>query len=44
MTKSILGIIGGSGFYDLPGMTNARWEAVKGPWGEPSDQILFAEL
>ena len=44
MTKSILGIIGGSGFYDLPGMTNARWEAVKGPWGEPSDSILFAEL
>jgi 5'-methylthioadenosine phosphorylase len=44
MTKSILGIIGGSGFYNLPGLENARWETVTSPWGQPSDQILFAEL
>ena len=44
MTTSVLGIIGGSGFYDLPGLERPRWENVKSPWGEPSDQILFAEI
>ena len=44
MAKSILGIVGGSGFYALPGIANARWEKVKSPWGEPSDDILFADL
>ncbi len=44
MTASVLGIIGGSGFYQLPGIAHARWESVKSPWGEPSDQILFADL
>jgi len=44
MTKSVLGIIGGSGFYNLPGMENARWEKVESPWGQPSDEILFAEI
>ena len=44
MTKSVLGIIGGSGFYNLPGLTQARWEAIASPFGEPSDQILFAEI
>ena len=43
MTKSVLGIIGGSGFYHLPGLENARWEKVMTPWGAPSDEILFAE-
>jgi len=32
MTKSVLGIIGGSGIYDLPGFENARTEVVKSPW------------
>lgn len=44
MTKSVLGIIGGSGFYNLPGLDHARWEKVTSPWGEASDEILFAEL
>jgi 5'-methylthioadenosine phosphorylase len=44
MTPSVLGIIGGSGFYSLPGLTNARWEKITGPWGAPSDNILFAEI
>jgi 5'-methylthioadenosine phosphorylase len=44
MTKSVLGIIGGSGLYDMPGLKNVHWEAVHSPWGEPSDQILFAEI
>jgi 5'-methylthioadenosine phosphorylase len=44
MTQSILGIIGGSGFYNLPGLENAHWEKVMTPWGAPSDDILFAEF
>jgi 5'-methylthioadenosine phosphorylase len=44
MTASVLGIIGGSGFYNLPGLSNARWETVTSPWGAPSDQVLFADI
>jgi 5'-methylthioadenosine phosphorylase len=44
MTKSVLGIVGGSGLYDMPALTNKRWEAVASPWGTPSDQVLFAEI
>ena len=36
MAKAVLGIIGGSGIYDLPGLENAREEAIASPWGEPS--------
>jgi len=44
MTQSVLGIIGGSGFYNLPGLDNLRWEKVMTPWGAPSDEMLFAEI
>jgi 5'-methylthioadenosine phosphorylase len=44
MTKSVLGIIGGSGFYNLPGLSKARWEKIMTPWGAPSDEILFADI
>ena len=44
MTKSVLGIVGGSGLYDIPALKNVHWEDVQSPWGKPSDQILFAEL
>ena len=44
MTKSVLGIVGGSGLYDIPALENVHWEDVASPWGKPSDQILFAEL
>jgi 5'-methylthioadenosine phosphorylase len=44
MTKTVLGILGGSGLYALPGLKNARWQKVSGPWGEPSDEILFADI
>ena len=43
MTKTILGIIGGSGLYDVP-MENARWERVSSPWGEASDELRFGEI
>jgi len=42
--KTVLGIIGGSGVYDIAGLEHARWERVKSPWGEPSDQLLFGVL
>jgi len=42
--EAVLGIIGGSGLYDLPGLEKAEWRRIEGPWGEPSDDILFAEL
>ena len=44
MTKSVLGIVGGSGLYDIPSLKKVHWETIASPWGEPSDQILFAEL
>jgi 5'-methylthioadenosine phosphorylase len=44
MTKAVLGIIGGSGVYDLPGLENAREEAVKSPWGEPSAPLRRGEI
>ena len=36
MAEAVLGIIGGSGIYDLPGLENACDEVVASPWGEPS--------
>ena len=44
MVQAVLGIVGGSGLYDLTGLENARWERVESPWGEPSDAVLFAEF
>jgi 5'-methylthioadenosine phosphorylase len=42
MTK--LGIIGGSGIYQMDGLENAQWETVETPWGAPSDAILTGTL
>ncbi|MFM2445507.1 MAG: hypothetical protein RJB09_2693 [Pseudomonadota bacterium] len=39
MTKAIIGIMGGSGIYDLPGLEDLREDAVASPWGEPSDAL-----
>ncbi len=44
MARSVLGIIGGSGLYDLPVFEKPRWERVASPWGEASDAVLFAEV
>jgi 5'-methylthioadenosine phosphorylase len=40
----MLGIIGGSGVYDIEGLENPRWVKVASSFGEPSDEILLAEL
>ena len=37
MTASVLGIIGGSGVYDLDGLEDRAWVKIRTPWGDPSD-------
>jgi len=44
MTSPLLAIVGGSGLYDLPGLTETRWVSVDTPWGAPSDQIFRGRL
>jgi len=44
MNNGILGIIGGSGLYELPGLSDTQWVSVDTPWGAPSDQILTGTL
>ena len=39
MIDTVLGVIGGSGVYELPSLTNSSWQTVNSPWGEPSDQV-----
>jgi 5'-methylthioadenosine phosphorylase len=42
--RQVLGIIGGSGVYDIDGLAGKRWEKVTSPFGEPSDELLCGEL
>ncbi|HEV2559949.1 MAG TPA: S-methyl-5'-thioadenosine phosphorylase [Microvirga sp.] len=44
MTKAVLGVIGGSGVYDLPGLEGVREERVASPWGEPSDALRIGRI
>ena len=44
MSEWILGIIGGSGLYNIEGLENKEWISIDSPWGSPSDSILFAEI
>src|ERR1700674_2676367 len=44
MARAVLGIIGGSGIYDLPGLENVRDEAIESPWGEPSSPVRHGTL
>ena len=39
--KATVGVIGGSGVYDIPGLSDTRWVAMKTPWGAPSGKLLF---
>ncbi len=40
----VIGVIGGSGLYDIDGLTNKRWGKVESSFGEPSDELLLGEL
>jgi 5'-methylthioadenosine phosphorylase len=44
MTRAVLGVIGGSGVYDLPGLEDLREERIASPWGEPSDPLRFGRI
>ena len=44
MRKTKIGIIGGSGLYDIEGLVDAMWRDVETPWGMPSDQVLTGTL
>jgi 5'-methylthioadenosine phosphorylase len=44
MVQSIVGVIGGSGVYHLPGLADLREEQVSTPWGEPSDALRFGRI
>jgi 5'-methylthioadenosine phosphorylase len=41
---AVVGVLGGSGVYDLDGLRGARWEKVESSFGEPSDELLRGEL
>jgi 5'-methylthioadenosine phosphorylase len=40
----VIGVIGGSGVYDIEGMTDVEWRKVESPFGEPSDEIMLGNL
>ena len=44
MAKAVLGIIGGSGIYDLPGLEKVRQKKIKSPWGEPSAPLRIGKI
>src|SRR3954447_10272111 len=43
MTKSVLGVIGGSGVYDMA-MDDSHWVAIPSPWGETSDEFPIGTI
>jgi 5'-methylthioadenosine phosphorylase len=40
----MIGIIGGTGLYELPGLVDQEWRRIESPFGEPSDALLFGRL
>jgi 5'-methylthioadenosine phosphorylase len=44
MTQTMIGVIGGSGLYEIDGLQEAAWQEVETPWGTPSDAILTGTL
>ena len=43
-TPPVIGVIGGSGLYDIDGLDSVEWRRIESPFGEPSDELMFAEL
>ena len=44
MSEWTIGIIGGSGLYEIEGLEDAQWIAVDTPWGAPSDELLIGRI
>ena len=42
--EPVVGVLGGSGVYQLEGLEGARWEKFESPFGAPSDELLIGEL
>jgi len=42
--EPVIGLLGGSGLYDIDGLEDREWRTVESPWGKPSDQLLFGRL
>jgi 5'-methylthioadenosine phosphorylase len=42
--RTVLGVVGGSGLYELEALKRAHWERVESPFRSPSDELLFGEL
>jgi 5'-methylthioadenosine phosphorylase len=42
--QTMIGVIGGSGVYQIDGLEGASWVRVKTPWGAPSDEVLVGRL
>ena len=42
--ETVIGVMGGSGVYDIEGLTNTSWTKVESPFGKPSDDYLVGEL
>ncbi len=42
--KPVIGVIGGSGVYEIDGLSDTGWRAIDTPWGQPSDELLFGKL
>jgi len=41
---SVIGIVGGSGLYELDGLTDRKWQRVDSPFGRPSDDLLIGRF
>ena len=44
MSEAAIGIIGGSGLYELSGLTDVRWRRVRTPFGDPSDEYCVGRI
>jgi 5'-methylthioadenosine phosphorylase len=44
LIEPVIGLIGGSGLYDIDGLEDREWRSIETPWGEPSDKLLFGRL
>ena len=42
--KWVLGVVGGSGLYEIEGLKDQRWVKIDTPWGDPSDELLMGQL
>jgi 5'-methylthioadenosine phosphorylase len=42
--RTVVGIVGGTGLYDLPGLTEHAWQRIDSPFGAPSDEVLVGRL